>query len=68
MNHRRNAGVHCTDLNALVGREFARGATRCHGRRLWEPWATWAASTAAVGQEVTRSWEVTFNMVSKHCR
>ena len=39
VDHRRNVVVRGTDLNALVGREFMLGETRCRGRRLCEPCA-----------------------------
>ena len=39
LDHRRNVVVRGTDLNALVGREFTLGETRCRGRRLCEPCA-----------------------------
>jgi hypothetical protein len=39
VDHRRNVVVRGTDLNALVGREFAIGEVRCRGRRLCEPCA-----------------------------
>jgi hypothetical protein len=39
VDHRRNVVVRGTDLNALVGREFALGDVRCRGRRLCEPCA-----------------------------
>jgi predicted GIY-YIG superfamily endonuclease len=39
LDHRRNVVVRGTDLNALVGREFALGEVRCRGRRLAEPCA-----------------------------
>jgi MOSC domain-containing protein len=39
VDHRRNVVVRGTDLNALVGREFTLGETRCRGRRLCEPCA-----------------------------
>jgi len=37
IDHRRNVVVRGTDLNALVGREFALGELRCRGSRLCEP-------------------------------
>lgn len=39
VDHRRNVVVRGTDLNGLVGRDFALGAVRCRGRRLCEPCA-----------------------------
>jgi hypothetical protein len=39
VDHRRNVVVRGTDLNALVGRDFALGEVRCRGRRLCEPCA-----------------------------
>src|SRR4051794_19005967 len=39
VDHRRNVVVRGTDLNGLVGREFALGAVRCRGSRLCEPCA-----------------------------
>jgi hypothetical protein len=39
VDHRRNVVIRGTDLNALVGRDFTLGETRCRGRRLCEPCA-----------------------------
>jgi hypothetical protein len=39
IDHRRNVVVRGTDLDALVGRDFALGEARCRGRRLCEPCA-----------------------------
>ena len=39
VDHRRNVVVRGTDVNALVGREFALGDVRCRGSRLCEPCA-----------------------------
>ena len=39
LDHRRNVVVRGAELNALVGREFTLGETRCRGRRLREPCA-----------------------------
>ena len=39
IDHRRNVVIRGTDLNALVGRDFTLGETRCRGRRLCEPCA-----------------------------